>query len=282
MEWGAGHKYGGAGPEPSATFETPPPTAEKERASLEEIYVTGSRVRSGEESTLELRAAHIPPPVIREHVEQPVEPRFAQAPGDMEGKAKDLASPSTQPPVASDAHSGPLVIYAAHLWLAVFQVADKQREVIEVARALGGRLSSQTSTRVVVRVPAARFDDALTRVEACGELVERHVTAQEVTDQFRDLSLRLHNAEKVRDRLAALLNDAETVEQSLAIERELDRITERIELLKGQLKALSDRIAFSTITVEFGVKTSGDLDSEVSLPFSWLKTLGLATLMDLE
>ena len=58
----------------------------------------------------------------------------------------------------------------------------------------------------------------------------------------------------MRDRLVKLFDKAPDVRQSLEVEHELDRITERIELLKGQLKSIGDGIAFSTITIRFRAK----------------------------
>ena len=124
---------------------------------------------------------------------------------------------------------------------------------------------------LVVRVPAQQFYAALDKLETLGQVSDRYVRAQDVTDAFRDLEMRLRNAEAVRDRLVKLLDKAPDVPQSLEVERELDRITERIELLKGQLKSMGDRIAFSTITIRFQAKRDEVINPEFQLPFEWLR-----------
>ena len=79
-----------------------------------------------------------------------------------------------------------------------------------------------------------------------------------------------------------LLNKATNVEESLKIEAELDRLTERIERLKGKLRALEDRIALSRITVSFKTKQQENIEPGFKLPFDWLRELGLQTLLELQ
>jgi hypothetical protein len=201
--------------------------------------------------------------------------------GKLLAQSETPASDSAEAKTAIDGRRGPLLIYQAALWIAVYEVEAKQAEAIAAARELGGFLQLQTSTRLVLRVPADQFEQAMSRVEAVGDVSDRQVRAMDVTDQFRDLRARLANAESVRDRLLALLDQSDDVEKSLAIERELDRLTERIERLKGKLQLLSDRIAYATITIEFGVKPRSRIDPEFQLPFEWLDTLGLTHLLEL-
>lgn len=212
---------------------------------------------------------------------------MAQA--DMRRREVPVAPPTTSPPhqapddhAATDATSGPLLIYQATLHLAVYQVQDNQRAVVAIAREMNGYLSQQSDTQIIVRVPARRFQEALGRVEALGDVLHRNIQATDVSEEFRDTQIRLRNMEQVRDRLAALLAQARTVEESLQIERELERLTTEIESMKGRLRFLEDRIAFSTITVNFSPKETENLQGELfNLPFDFLYNLGLRTLMNL-
>lgn len=204
------------------------------------------------------------------------EPMYAQA-------SRPAPAGAAQPAqVASDAHAGPLLIYEAELHMAVYKVESVQEQAIVAVRELGGYLSEHTDrTRLVLRVPAAQFDKLVARIEALGEVSHRFVRALDVTAQFRDLEMRLRNAEAVRDRLLKLLDKAPDVPQSLKVEQELDRVSERIEQMKGQLKLLSDQLAFSTITIQFSVKRTEVIADDFELPFEWLRTLGLQHLMRL-
>lgn len=201
-----------------------------------------------------------------------------QGPGGQVGGDAGQGGAQAQPPPP-----GPLLIYRAELTLAVHEVESTQRAVIAVGRELGGYLAYQDDTRVTIRVPARRFEDAVDRLERVGDVVHRNVQAIDVTEEFRDLTLRLRNAEVVRDRLEALLARAEKVEDALKVQAELARVTELIEQLKGRLRYLQDRIAYSTITVIFQprpVDRIGEPDV-YRLPFRWLDELGLPALLNL-
>jgi uncharacterized protein DUF4349 len=197
--------------------------------------------------------------------------------------------PPTQPPqqqaepqTTSDATSGPLLIYEAILNMAVYQVPDNQRAVISIAQELGGFLATQNDQAVTIRVPASKFHEALGRIEALGDVLHRNIQAQDVSQEFRDLQIRLRNSEAIRDRLATLLQQARNVEESLSIERELERVTTDIETMKGRIRFLEDRIGYSTITVNFQPQEQENLQGDIfHLPFDWLYNLGLRTLLNL-
>jgi hypothetical protein len=198
----------------------------------------------------------------------------------------DQAPPlSTQPSdVRSDASaSGPVLVYTASFLLSVYEVEKAQTELKAAAQKLGGFVSVHTDTQITLRVPAQQFEAALTAVESTGKVRARNVQALDVGDQYRDLSIRLRTAEAVRSRLEAMLARADNVEQALQVERELERVVREIEQLKGQLRSLGDRIAFSTLVVEFRPEERPDIDdSDVfRLPYPWLDELGLHHLLEL-
>lgn len=166
--------------------------------------------------------------------------------------------------------------------LAVFETKNAIDAVEELARSRGGYLVSRADQTVTVRVPTKAFQGALTGVSKLGDELHRQVNVRDVTEQFADLEIRLRNAEAVRERLQALLAKATKIEDALAVERELERITQTIEQMKGRLRLLGELIAFSTITVNFQARPQDQVGSEVRLPFGWLRELGLPPLMNLE
>jgi hypothetical protein len=78
-----------------------------------------------------------------------------------------------------------------------------------------------------------------------------------------------------------LLAKASSVEDALAVERELARVTGVIEQLKGKRKLLSELVAFSTISVSFQARGVEHLNAQPPLPFDWLQELGLSNLLSL-
>lgn len=190
---------------------------------------------------------------------------------------------STSPgPSEVAAVRGPMLIYTAELTMAVFEVGAALTQIEELSREVGGFLARRDDMSITIRVPVAVFDRTLKRIEKSGDMLHRNVTAQDVTEEFRDLEVRLRNARAVRDRLEQLLAKAVKVEESVTVERELERVTGELERLAGKIKFLKDRAAFSTITVSFQPKRQETLSqSPFHLPVPWVYQLGLSRLLSL-
>lgn len=213
---------------------------------------------------------------------RPAQRTAADGEADGQPAAGSDSEPAEQS-VSDTPSGGPLLIYTADINLAVHEVREKIDAVIEISDDIGGFLQAQNDTSVIIRIPASRFRDALSRIEALGDVLHRRVAAQDVSEQVRDIRIRLQNAVQMRDRLAALLERAETVPDSLTIERELERLTQTIEQLRGQLRSFDDQIAYSTITIRFApIRINNEVPRErFRLPFPWLDELGLVNLLRL-
>jgi hypothetical protein len=145
----------------------------------------------------------------------------------------------------------------------------------------GGYLVQRGDRHITIRVPSKAFRPALDKVETLGDELHREVNVRDVTEEFSDLEIRLQNARAVRARLEELLRQATTVEDALAVQKELERVTEDIERMLGRLKLLRELVAFSTITVRFEARPTDVVDSHVTLPFPWLHELGLPRLLSM-
>jgi hypothetical protein len=185
---------------------------------------------------------------------------------------------------ATDAsEAGPVLVYTASFLLSVYEVDKAQTALKTAAQALGGFVSVQNDQQITLRVPADKFEAALSAVENNGKVRARNVQALDVGEQYRDLNIRLATAEAVRARLELMLSRAEKVDDALRVEKELERVVSEIEQLKGQLRSLTDRIAFSTLIVEFRPEVRPDIDDSDAfrLPYPWLDQLGLHHLLEL-
>ncbi len=189
--------------------------------------------------------------------------------GDTVGDAGNLAA----------ARQERKVIYTGHFKVVVADVAQALTAAKSMAEGLGGYMQRMTTSGITVRVPAGKFEQAVKALEAMGPMVHRDITAQDVTEQYLDLELRLRNTQALRTKLLELLSTTTDVKDALAVERELARTREQIERLEGQLKRLKDRVAYATLTVAFVRIQVAPSQTRVQLPFGWLKTLGLESLL---
>lgn len=173
-----------------------------------------------------------------------------------------------------------VLIYEATLGMAVLHAQQNLDTIEQLAVDSGGYLVERGTHEIQVRVPAADFSRILREVAALGDVHQRDVKVRDVTAEFSDTTIRLRNAEIVRERLAALLKDAKNVEEALLVEQQLARVAEQIERMKGRLKLMRELAAFSTISVHFREQLA-PVRSQVDLPFPWLDELGLHHLLNL-
>jgi hypothetical protein len=204
-----------------------------------------------------------------------VEALSAAAPQSDEARA-----PAAAPPPAADAPTtAPAerrqVIYSASFRVVVADVAASIRSVIEMSEKLGGFMQEVAGASVTVRVPASKFDQAVSAVEKTGEVVDRQLKANDVTEEMRDLHIRLDNAEKLRQRLLDILAKSQKVEDAIKVETELARVSEQIDQAKGRIRYLESQIAMSTIRVDFNAAAKSNRNSNNPLlPFAWIDELG--------
>src|SRR6185437_11434845 len=106
------------------------------------------------------------------------------------------------------------------------------------------------SATLEVRMPAARFDDALAGLRPLGNVESVNVSTADVGEEYVDVNARMDNARKLEARLIALLaTRTGKLRDVLDVERELSRVREEIERYEGRLRYLRTRAAVSTISV---------------------------------
>jgi hypothetical protein len=106
------------------------------------------------------------------------------------------------------------------------------------------------TARMEVKVPAERWDELVAGLGRIGELRQLTAGTEDVGEQFVDLTAQLANAERLEERYLQLLETRTgSLEDLLAVERELGRVRERIEMMQGRLRYLNARVAISTLVV---------------------------------
>jgi Domain of unknown function (DUF4349) len=160
------------------------------------------------------------------------------------GTAATGESEPAPPPAAQR-----LLIQKGEVKVEVARPDDVAREFQSKVVAWGGFLQQQSGTSLVLRLPATKFEEAFAAAKALGRVLAESRSADDVTEEFVDLGIRLDNAKKSRDRLLEILQKAEKIEDILRVETELRRLTEEIERMEGRIKFLRDQVAMATLRV---------------------------------
>lgn len=148
------------------------------------------------------------------------------------------------------------IIYSAELVVAVDDVVSAGQEANRVIANLGGLLfgqetvsDSEARSTYTFRVRPQDFQAALSGLGSIGEVRNQNVSTEDVTGRVVDLESRISTSEASVERLRALLGEAATVEVVAQLEQQLLERETSLELLRGQLRTVRDRVDLATITL---------------------------------
>jgi hypothetical protein len=185
-------------------------------------------------------------------------------------EAAEVAGAGLPPMAAGQAFQADLsrlIARNARLRLLVEDIDASRVELERIARDINGFIgdivaSSQgtRSVQATLRVPADAFDRAMNALRQMGKVLEESRQAEDVTEQSLDLDARISNGRRTEQRLLQLLaSRTGSLEDVLAVERELARIRIELEQLESRRKGLDRRVAYATVRVEITEQARADV-----------------------
>ena len=114
--------------------------------------------------------------------------------------------------------------------------------------AVSGPVKTSSIT-MRLRVPTARFDGLLRRLDTLGVVTSRNIGAQDVTSEVVDVDSRVNSAKASIARMQVLYEKAQSIADVAAIEGELSRREADLESLLARQKQLGDQTSLATIGV---------------------------------
>jgi hypothetical protein len=133
--------------------------------------------------------------------------------------------------------------------IAVRQLATQHGGYVANTSYQGGRDQIRSAT-LELKIPAARYEQVVAQLDRIGEVESVNTTAEDVGEEYVDLTARVANSRRLEQRLTQLLaTRTGNLEQVLAVERELARVRGEIEQIEGRLRYLRTRAAMSTLVV---------------------------------
>jgi hypothetical protein len=202
--------------------------------------------------------------------------------------ASSAAAPSASatarepaPDADRTAQQQPLLDHRGQIALLVDEPRMASEAVVHLAQSHQGKLEVQTERQVVIRVPAARVNAVIARLCALGRITHRSMTTRDIGPAQTDLSAELASSIRTRERLLALGRRAQSVDDSLLVERRVALVDEEIARLRAALAALERRGEQATLTVHLMPRSERAPENvpEPRLPFPWLDRVTLFDLL---
>jgi hypothetical protein len=137
------------------------------------------------------------------------------------------------------------------------------QKIRDMADQAGGFVSSFSiyeykenlfAATMTIRVPDHLFEDTMEQLEKMGKSTSRY-HLEDVTAEYIDLEARLEVLNAQEERLQEILAMADTVEDVLIIEKELERVRSDIESKTAHFAHLRDRVRLSTIEINIKEET---------------------------
>jgi hypothetical protein len=156
-----------------------------------------------------------------------------------------------------------LVIENADLAIVVKDPKARMAEINALANEFGGYVVSSNlyqsftsfgkevpEATIVIRVPAERLDEALTRIkENIVDIDYENRSGQDVTNIYVDLQAQLKAKQAAETKLLEIMEQATRAEDVLAIYLQVQQVQTQIEQLKGQIQYYEESAAMSSISV---------------------------------
>lgn len=182
---------------------------------------------------------------------------------EVEADATDISSagysPVPAPPARLVDHQAEMerqIIRTARVSMQVSHMDSAKHNIDNLIRQFNAYVTTDNrnnqqyrlSLEMTIRVQQDQLDQLLQGLLKQAVYVHHNnITAEDVTEEFVDLNIRLKNKRAVEEQYVKLLNKAGKIEDILKIENELRKIREEIEAKEGRLKYLKSQVSMSTI-----------------------------------
>lgn len=162
------------------------------------------------------------------------------------------------------ADAGQKIIRTSSLSMIVQHPDETTQKINVLIQGMGGYLVSSedagqnaTSGALTVRVPTARFEEALAAIRKLGVRIESEkVDAQDVTQQYVDQDARIRNLKQEEAQYLTILKTAATVKDMLAVSENLSDVRGQIEQQQAEFNALSRQI--ETVAIAISLRTESE------------------------
>lgn len=145
-------------------------------------------------------------------------------------------------------------------------IPEKAKALREKVKAMSGYVESEdfqdndsysdfSRMYFTIRIPKDKMDEFLSFVEGEGQIKSRSENLEDVRLQYHDAQAHKNSLEKEQERVLALMDKAENLDQLLILENRLTEIRYQLENYGSQILEYDNRINFATLNLTLTEKS---------------------------
>lgn len=176
---------------------------------------------------------------------------------DMDGSINSNSVPRTSGVYDEEQGDVRKIIRNAELAVEVKDVDEMYNKIVELVRSFDGEehdknyyVSDYKRMEVVIKIPPDNldiFEKELTELVGHGRIKRSKIKSQDITAEYYDISARLESYISSREQLRKIMEEAENVEETLSVQRELTNIQAEIEALQGRVNMWDRLVSMATV-----------------------------------
>ena len=174
-------------------------------------------------------------------------------------------------------------IQNADISMKVQDVTTAADKIINLANDNGGytvsshitRQDQEVSGKLSIKVPQNSLLPVISSIAGLGEITDKTITTQDVTEEYYDAQARLKVLQAKEERLINLMDKATNITDIISIENELSKTRSDIEVLTGRLQYLNNATTYSLINISLVQGLPGSIQApQGTLGRSWQGFVG--------
>ena len=169
-------------------------------------------------------------------------------------------------------------IRTVNLSLECKSMEGAEKELKDKVKAQGGYIESEDYSAIsqwndtkrmnfTIRLPKENVDSFLDFLNGEGRILSKSENLQDVRLQYRDAKNHIKALETEQERILALMEKAETVDQLIALENRLTEIRYQLDSYNSEILDYDNKVDFSTIYLELQESIDGKINQSGNYSF---------------
>ena len=117
-------------------------------------------------------------------------------------------------------------------------------------RYTGPSSGNTRSLSITARIPSDKFEAFLNSLDGDGKIMSKSVNAQNISQVYANKETYKKALEKEQERLLAMMDKAETIEDMIAVESRLSEVERQLNSYKTDLSQMDKDVEFSTVYID--------------------------------